>query len=202
MNNNYKKVYPNLWRRAKNILENDGVVVLPTDTLYGVIGCALSKKAVERIYKIKGRTESKPFIILVTSLKDIGLFGIKINKDQAKFLEKIWPGKVSVILPCSLTKWQYLHRGEKSIAFRMVGPKNINLFNLINKVGPLVAPSANKQGESPAINITQAKSYFNKEVDLYINDGTKTNKPSTIVKFEGNNLIVLRQGGVSINFKN
>jgi len=189
----------NNWLKAKKILENDGVVVLPTDTLYGVIGCALSKKSVEKIYKIKGRTETKPFIVLVTSLKDIGLFGIKINKDQAKFLEKIWPGKVSVILPCKLSKWRYLHRGEESIAFRMVGPKNINLFNLINKVGPLVAPSANKQGESPALNITQAKGYFNKEVDLYINGGTKTNKPSTIVKFEGNNLIVLRQGGVKIN---
>jgi L-threonylcarbamoyladenylate synthase len=188
----------NNWLKAKNILENDGVVVLPTDTLYGIVGKALSKKSVERIYKIKGRTETKPFIILMTSLKDISLFGIKINKEQAKFLEKIWPGKVSVILPCNLSKWRYLHRGEESIAFRMIGPKNKNLFNLINKVGPLVAPSANKQGIEPASNITKAKSYFAGEVDLYINGGSKINKPSTIVKFENNNVVVLRQGGVKI----
>lgn len=191
----------NNWIKAKKILENDGVVVLPTDTLYGVVGKALSKKAVERIYKIKGRTETKPFIILVTSLKDISLFGVKINKEQAKFLEKIWPGKVSVILPCRLSKWHYLHRGEESIAFRMVSPRNKNLYNLINKVGPLVAPSVNKEGVIPASNITQARSYFNGEVDLYINGGIKINKPSTIVKFQDNNLIVLRQGGVKINKK-
>ncbi|MCX6754727.1 MAG: L-threonylcarbamoyladenylate synthase [Candidatus Nomurabacteria bacterium] len=191
----------NNWLKAENILENDGVVVLPTDTLYGVIGKALSKKAVERIYKIKGRTESKPFIVLITSFEDIGLFGVKINNEQAKFLEKIWPGKVSVILSCSLAKWRYIHRGEESIAFRMISSKHKNLFNLINKVGPLVAPSANKQGEIPAENITKAKYYFNDEVDLYINGGNKTNKQSTIIKFENNKLIVLRQGAVKINKK-
>lgn len=189
----------NNWLKAKKILENDGVVVLPTDTLYGVIGIALSKKAVERIYKIKGRTETKPFIILVTSLKDIGLFGVKINKEQAKFLEKIWPGKVSVILPCNLLKWSYLHRGEKSIAFRMVGPKNINLFNLINKIGPLVAPSANIEGSRPSETIIEAKKYFGNNVDFYINGGIKNSSPSTLIRIINNKIEILRQGIVKLN---
>ena len=189
----------NNWQNAQNILKKDGVVVLPTDTLYGIIASAESKKAVEYIYKIKGRNEDKPFIVLINSYKDLGLFGVKIDKEQAKFLEKIWPGKVSVILPCMQSKFNYLHRGTKSIAFRMIGEKNKNLFNLIKKVGPLVAPSCNKQGDAPAENITKAKEYFNNEIDLYINGGIRKSSPSTLIKYENGKWIILRQGGIKIN---
>jgi len=189
----------NDWVKAKKILENNGIVVLPTDTLYGIIGKAQSKKAVEKIYKIKGRDENKPFIVLISSYKDLGLFGVKINEKQAKFLKKIWPGKVSVILPCTLSKWKYLHRGTKSIAFRMIGKRNKNLFNLIKKVGPLVAPSVNTQGEKPAENIKEAKGYFGDNINLYINSGIKKSSPSTLVKYENNDWIILRQGDIKIN---
>jgi len=189
----------NNWQNAQNILKKNGVVVLPTDTLYGIIASAESKKAVEYIYKIKGRNEDKPFIVLINSYKDLGLFGIKVDKEQAKFLEKIWPGKVSVILPCIQSKFNYLHRGTKSIAFRMIGEKNKNLFNLIKKVGPLVAPSCNKQGDIPAESITKAKEYFNNEIDLYINGGVRKSAPSTLIKYENGEWIILRQGGIKID---
>ena len=188
----------NDWVKAKNILENNGIVILPTDTLYGIIGKAQSKKAVEKIYKIKGRDDNKPFIILISSYKELELFGIKINEKQAKFLKKIWPGKVSVILPCKLSKWEYLHRGTKSIAFRMIGERNKNLFNLIKKVGPLVAPSVNIQGEKPAENIIEATKYFGDNIDLYINNGQKKSSPSTLIKYENNDWTILRQGDIKI----
>jgi len=186
------------WQKAKEILKNDGVVVIPTDTLYGVVGRALSKEAVEKIYKIKRRKDNKPFIVLISSYKDLEIFGVKIKKDQAKFLEKIWPGEVSVVLPCKLKKWEYLHRGTYSIAFRMVKEKNKNLFELINKVGPLVAPSANLEGGRPAENIKEAKSYFGKNIPLYVNGPEKTLNPSTLIKFENGGFVILRQGDIII----
>lgn len=195
----------NNWKTAEDILKKDGVVVLPTDTLYGVVGKALSKKAVEKIYKIKGRIENKPFIVLVNSYDDLKIFGIKIDKDQAKFLEKIWPGKVSIIFPCTVDKWSYLHRGTHSIAFRMISQRNKNLYNLIKNVGPLVAPSANPEGEKPAENISEAKKYFKKVefnsniIDLYINGRKRKVKPSTLIKFKNKNWVVLRQGEVKIS---
>ncbi len=188
----------NNWEKVEDVLKKDGVVILPTDTLYGLIGKALSKKAVERIYKIKGRIENKPFIVLINTIKDLKRFGIKIDKEQAKFLEKIWPGKVSIIFPCFLNKWHYIHRGVGSIAFRMIGPRNKNLFKLIEKVGPLVAPSANLEGYKPAESIAQARKYFRENVDLYIDRGRRKVKPSTLVKFKDNNYVILRQGEVII----
>ncbi len=189
----------NDWKTAEDILNKDGVVVLPTDTLYGLIGRALSKKAVKRIYKIKGRLESKPFIVLINSYDNLKSFGIKIDKDQASSLGKIWPGKVSIIFPCLLNKWSYIHRGVGSIAFRMIGSRNKNLFELIEKVGPLVAPSANFEGDKPAENITAARKYFGQNVDLYINGGERIVRPSTLIKYKNNNWIILRQGDVKIS---
>lgn len=184
----------NSWQQAKEILENDGVVILPTDTLYGIIGRALSKKIVERIYDIKGRDKSKPFIVLITSYKDLNIYGVKIDENKAKILKKFWPGKVTVILPCHLKKFKYLHRGTNDIAFRMIGKKNKNLHDLINKVGPLVAPSANPQDLKHADNIAQAKNYFGDKIDLYVSSGPKIGKSSTLVKFNGDELVILRQG--------
>lgn len=175
------------------ILKKDGVGVLPTDTLYGVVGRALSKKTVERIYKIKGRDESKPFIILISSLRDLEKFSIK--KEHYDILhnvimkKKVWPGKVSVILPCTNKKFEYLHRGKKSLAFRF--PKNKLLISILKKTGPLVAPSANSQGEKPAATISEAKKYFGADVDFYLAGGRKEGKPSKIISIGGDGAITI-----------
>jgi L-threonylcarbamoyladenylate synthase len=186
------------WLKAIKILKNDRVVILPTDTLYGIVGSAMSKKVIERIYKIKGRHEKKPFIVLITSYKDLELFGVKIGEEQAKILEKFWPGKVTVVLTCLSKKFEYLHRGAKSIAFRMIGQKNKNLFNLIKKTGPLVAPSANPSDLKHAETIAQAKKYFGDKIDFYLSNGSKKGESSTLVKFNNDKLIVLRQGEVFV----
>ena len=183
----------NDWKKAEKIIKEDGVVVLPTDTLYGIVGSALSKKVVKNIYNIKGRTENKPFIVLINSYKQLKIFGIKLDKNQAKILKKFWPGKVSIILSCTNKKFQYIHRGTKSIAFRMIGTKNKNLFNLIKKIGPIVAPSANTEGGIPAKNITDARDYFGCRVDLYISSGTNKSKPSKIIKYKDGKLIIIRK---------
>lgn len=160
-------------------LKSENIAIYPTDTIYGIVGSALSKKVVSKIYEIKGRDENKPFIILISKIKDLELFGIKVSTEQKKFLENVWPEKVSVILPCKSTKFQYLHRGTKSLAFRL--PKKKPLRELLEKTGPLVAPSANPQGLEPAKNITEAKKYFGDMVDIYVSGGKLEGKPSMLI---------------------
>lgn len=180
------------------ILKQGGIIVAPTDTIYGVLGSALNKKTVERIYKVRGRDEKKPCIVLISSFGQLEKVGIKISKQEKELLIDFWPGKVSVILPCPNSKFKYLHRGKKDLAIRMIGIKNKNLYEVINKVGPLVAPSANPQGLKPAINISEAKKYFGDKVDLYISGGTRISKPSTLVRFKNGDIEILRQGSVKI----
>ena len=114
-----------------NYLKGGGIGVLPTDTIYGLVTSALDKKAVERVYKIRKRNSKKPLIILISSLKDLSLFGVKLTDKEKEILENIWPGKVSVILHCNKNKFSYLHRGTRSLAFRL--PKKKLLIDLIKK---------------------------------------------------------------------
>jgi L-threonylcarbamoyladenylate synthase len=186
------------WQKAEEILKKGGVAIIPTDTIYGIVGSTFSKKTVERIYKLKGRNKNKPFIVLISSYENLKKFGIRMKEKQAKILGKFWPGKVSIILSCSFKKFEYLHRGAQSIAFRMISSKNKNLFNLIKKVGPIVAPSANPQNLPPAKNIKEAKQYFKDKVDYYLSSGTKNKEPSTLVEYKNDKITVLRQGAFKI----
>jgi len=177
-------------KKIIKVLKNGGIVVAPTDTIYGILGSALNKKTVENIYKIRKRNPKKPFIILINSITDLDLFKIKIRKKTKGFLKKVWPGKVSMILPCPSAKFSYLHRGTKSLAFRL--PKNKKLVALLKQIGPLVAPSANPEGFSSAKNTTEAKKYFGKKVDLYVNGGKIESRPSKLIKIRSGKIEVLR----------
>lgn len=189
MNDVYKIIVP--------VLASGGIGVFPTDTLYGVVGSALEKKTVERIYGLRDRDLDKPMIILISSLKDLEIFGIVLSAKQKKSLKKLWPGKVSVVLDCPLKKFQNLHRGGKTLALRL--PDDKNIIKLLKKTGPLVAPSANMAGQKPAETFYEAQKYFGDKVDFYINAGKLKSKPSTLVRMDAaGNITVLREGAVKI----
>ena len=176
---------------ARLLLQNK-IGVLPTDTIYGLVGRALSKKAVQKIYKLRKRNAKKPMIVLIDSLDDLKLFGIKLDGKTRKILQRVWPGKVSVVLPCPLKKFSYLHRGEKTLALRM--PKNRILRKLLKQTGPLVAPSANREGEKPAETIKEAYRYFGDKSNFYVDALRLHSPPSTLIKLTNGRIVILRKG--------
>jgi L-threonylcarbamoyladenylate synthase len=186
------------WSKAKEILKNGGIAVLPVDTmLYGIVSRALDKSAVEKVYKAKGRDDGKPCIVLFTKWAELKDFGIELSGEQVKKANAFWPGKVSVVLETNKKSSQkYLHRGSGTIAFRMVGKKHLHLHKLLSITGPLIAPSANPQGILPAKTIRQAKKYFGSAVDLYIAGGKRNGLPSTLITFEKEKIKILREGAV------
>src|SRR3989344_1556184 len=182
---------------AIELIKNGKIGVLPTDTIYGLVGSALSPRVVERIYAVRKRSGNKPFIVLISSINDLHLFGIVPDEKLRIFLEKNWPGKVSIIIGGVDEKYKYLHRGEGSIAFRL--PDKKELLDLISQTGPLVAPSANHEGETPAKTIAEAKNYFGGAVDFYIDGGTLEDEPSTLVKYDHGEFVILRKGAVKLS---
>lgn len=172
-----------------NILQSGGIGVIATDTLYGVVGQALNRATVERIYTVKERTPTKPFIILIHDIRDIELFGIPLTSDLEMTLARYWPGPVSIILDCDNDNFEYLHRGTKALAFRL--PNKPDIQQILKETGPLVAPSANPEGLIPAEDIEKAKKYFGNLVDFY-SEGAVTTKPSKIIKISDGNEEVLR----------
>jgi L-threonylcarbamoyladenylate synthase len=163
-------------------LKTGKIGVIATDTIYGVVGSALNSSTVNKIYDIKRRAPSKPFIILISSIDDLALFNIRPSELTLSKLNKYWPGPISIILECNDDNFEYLHRGTNTLAFRI--PAKKELQEIIKISGPLVAPSANPEGKTPAIDIEMAKQYFGDKVDFY-HEGEINSKPSKIIKIIG-----------------
>lgn len=174
------------------ILKHGGIGVLPTDTIYGIVGSALSKKAVARVYHVKKRNPHKPCIILIGSFADLKKLNIHLTRKEYLYLRTLWPSRISVILPCLSSAMRYLHCKTYTLALRF--PKKPSLVSLLKKTGPLIAPSANPESKKPAQTISETKKYFGKTVDFYINGGKKDIVPSTLLLLNNGNVQVLRVG--------
>lgn len=180
-----------------SIIKKGGVGVMPTDTIFGIVGSALAQNTVERIYRLRKRNPKKPCIILIASMSELKEFGAYLTQQDTLILKKIWPDKVTVVLPVSKEKQKelrYLHRGTNALAFRL--PKKKSLQTLLQETGPLIAPSANFEGERPAQNLKEARGYFMDEVDFYV-AGKTTKQASTILKIDKGEVVLLREGTVN-----
>lgn len=173
-------------------LKKGKIAVIPTDTIYGIVCSALNQGTVEKIYTLRKRSPDKPMIVLISSLDDLKLFDIQIDSATRKLLEQIWPNPVSVVLPCNNSEFEYLHRGTNTLAFRM--SKDGKLLEILKISGPLVAPSANFEGEKPAETTEEAKNYFGDDVDFYVDGGNVKGQSSTLIDIKDGKINVLRQG--------
>jgi L-threonylcarbamoyladenylate synthase len=179
------------------VLRGNGIVVMPTDTLYGIVARAQDKPAVNRIYALRKRNPQKPCIILIGDIGELEKFSIILSEEQRIVIQKYWSFEsakdpTSIILDCTSDSLSYLHRGTKTLAFRI--PQSSELRDLLMKVGPLVAPSANPEGLSPAQNITEAKKYFGDLLDLYLDGGTIAGKASKVIKLHKDGTVsILRE---------
>jgi len=184
----------------KDIILGGKVIVLPTDTVYGLICDVRNPKAVERIFKIKKRPKSKPIGVFVRDLKMAKRFS-KINKATEKFLEKSWPGKLTVILKRKGNLPKILFANEKTIGLRIPDCELIKL--LFQKIDfPLAQTSANIS-EVPAT--TKAKEVLRQfknqklQPDLMVDFGNlKKSKPSTVLDLSSNTQKILRKGDLTI----
>jgi tRNA threonylcarbamoyl adenosine modification protein (Sua5/YciO/YrdC/YwlC family) len=176
-----------------DILQNGGVGVLSTDTVYGVVCRAADEKAVARLYALKNR-ENKPGTVIAASIQQLIDLGIKAR--YLKAIEQFWINGLSIEIPHSVL---YLNQDTGRQAFRIVNaPKE--LFGLLRIVGPLLTSSANCPGEKPAGNIAEAQKYFNDQVDFYVDGGDLSDrKPSTLIRIVDDAVEVLRPGAVTID---
>jgi L-threonylcarbamoyladenylate synthase len=196
---NLKNISDSKLKSLGEQIKNGAVAVIPTDTIYGIVSTAFHHSPVEKVYKLRKRTSSKPMIILIESEKQIKDLGVDLSEEELEMLSKLWPAPLSVVVDADIKKLNYLHRGKKSLAFRK--PDNEFLLKLLKISGPIVAPSANFEGEDPALNITDAKRYFSDSIAFYIDGGVLKSKPSTVAQLKDGKLIVLREGAAKIPAK-
>jgi L-threonylcarbamoyladenylate synthase len=175
-------------------LQQGGVGILPTDTVYGIVACAKSTKAVDRMLAIKVR-DGKPGTVLAATVDQLIEMGIKARYVHA--VEHYWPNPLSVVIPCDGTL-QYLHLGKFSLACRI--PKDPQLRALLEKTGPLMSTSANEPGQETAQTVREAQDMFGDHVDFYVDGGEKKHhQPSTIIRIVDDAIEIIREGAVKID---
>ena len=192
------KINPNrpekeLIRLAVNIIKNNGLVVYPTDTLYGIACNALSKKAITKVYKAKGRNFKKPLSIAFHSLIQAKKY-VKFNSVTLKLANKFLPGPLTIVLPMKHKFPKELTFGSKEVGMRI--PDNKVALELIKEFGyPITATSANISGRENPVIAEDAIKQIGKKVDLILDSGKcKLKKPSTVVEVQNNKVRVLRRG--------
>lgn len=181
--------------QTATIIKQGGLVIFPTETVYGIGALMRNKKAVDKIYQLRNRPKNKAVLILIASKKDLDKFAY-LNLRAKKIINKFWPGPLTVILKKKNNIPNFITANRKTVAIRL--PENKFLLNLIKKIGqPIIAPSANISGrKSPLLAKETFKDFFGK-VDLILDAGrTKYQKESTILDLTGKLPKVLRQGAI------
>lgn len=176
---------------ACDILRNCGTVAFPTDTVYGIGAIPSSKKAVSKLYKIKGRSDKKPIALLISSKNQIKRFAKSIPVKAERLMKKYWPGPLTLIFRKKTSVPDFLTSGLPTIGIRM--PKNRTALSLIKAAGgALAVTSANRAGKKPAATAKEIKGL--KGIDLVIDGGKcRIGIPSSVIAASGGKLEVLRK---------
>lgn len=182
-------------------LKNGGIVIIPTDTVYGFSGIVDLKNAASnfetdaKIRAIKGRAETKPLIQLIARPEDLRLY---TDDEIPDSLLSKWPGALTIIVHTKKDSPLAEHAAIPTIAFRCPGDEWLR--KIIAECGaPIFSTSVNRSGQPVLDTPAAIISEFENEVDLIIDDGDKKGAlPSTLVTIENGEVKVLRQGAVEI----
>ncbi len=178
------------------MLNKNKIGIFPTETVYGIIAKATSTKALKRIYKVKKRDENKALIVLIASLSMLDDIGLKVSPKEQELMTKFWPGALTIILDIkdSFSLSPLVLGGNKTLAVRYTSKEILQkVIALANT--PVVAPSANFQGEKAGTNPKDLLSSFAGQVDFLVDEGIISRDiPSTLVRVEKDKVKVLREG--------
>ena len=180
---------------ASKAIANGGLIIYPTDTLYG-LGCdPMNAAAVRRVFLAKGR-DGKPIPVLCDSLESAQLLA-SLNPTARRLASAHWPGGLTIIAPLKVPLPEEVHNGTGLVGVRVPdSPLCAELLRLCG--GYLTGTSANVSGERPCVTARAALAKFGKRVDLVLDGGKLTGPPSTVVKVVGRKIIVLRRGRVGV----
>lgn len=179
---------------ALAVLRSGGVVILPTDTVYGVGVSVSAPGAIERVFEIKGRPSSKAIPVLghdVTALREV----VDFDARAEKIAERFWPGPLTLVLPRA-AGFSVDLGGEATQGVAVRVPAHDVALELLRAAGPLAVTSANTSGETAATTIEEARAYL--EADAYLDGGICDGVPSSVVSLI-DGVTILREGPVSLD---
>lgn len=179
---------------ASAALRRGLLVVMPTDTVYGVGALPRARGGVASLFEVKGRPASKPIPVLAASDEDLHEV-VAFDRRAHALADAFWPGPLTLVLPRRLD-WPYDLGGDAStIAVRV--PRDDLARALLERTGPLAVTSANRSAQPPASTVAEARSALGEHVAVYLDGGVCSGSPSSVVSLVGE-LRMLREGAVPL----
>jgi len=192
-------------RHARQAIARGELVVLPTDTVYGLAADAFSPAAVQRLLDAKGRGREMPPPVLVAGQDMLAALVESIPEPVQRLVDAFWPGGLTIILPAQPSLTWDLGETQGTVAVRM--PDRRVALELIAETGPLAVSSANLTGRAAAVIASEAEDMLGESVAVYLEEGyVETGVPSTIIDAtslvspdagESATVRILRDGAIS-----
>ncbi len=181
--------------KLSNILKNDGVLAVPTDTVYGLCARMNSEKARENLIELKNRPENKAFPIMCNSIEQIKSIA-KVDTRIKKIIENFMPGPITLVLLKGENVPSFVNEGSNEIGIRMATSKTLE--ELIEKVGnPIFMTSANLSGEPVCKTIKEIEKVF-PNIDGIVEGKVEYGQASTIVDCTSDEVKILREGPIKL----
>lgn len=183
-------------RAAGDALRASDLVVLPTDTVYGVAADAFDHEGTQKVFRAKHRSRSFPLPVLVRSPKQVLGLVTQVPEAAELLMAAYWPGPLTIVVASDPNLTWDLGEDEGTVALRM--PMDEVTLAIIREVGPLAVTSANQSGRPPARTADEARQSLGESVAVYVDGGPRTDAaPSTIVDLTRGEPHVLREGSVA-----
>ncbi len=183
---------PRLISQAVSVLRDGGIIIYPTDTIYG-IGCdIMNKKAIEKIYWIKNRDKKKPFSFICSDLKNISDYA-KVSNYAYKTMKRLLPGPYTFILEGSRMVPKIMLTKRKTAGIRV--PDHEICLNLVQALGhPIISTSADLPDKVMIADPSLLHDHYGASIDLVIDGGPVSHEPSSVVSLIGDEPEILRKG--------
>lgn len=181
--------------RLINVINDGNIAVIPTDTVYGIIGDATREDVIHKVYEVKKRDYSKPLILMVSSLEMLERYVDNINELERKLIDKYWPGKLTILFKKNNNVNDLITSGSNLVGIRY--PDNKDIIELINELDkPLISTSCNISSKDVITSVDMLEEDISKYVSYVYDGGILSNTSSTIVKVN-EKIEIVREGEVA-----
>ena len=184
--------------RAVEILRRGGVIIYPTDTIYG-LGCDITcKEAVEKIRLIKGRDDKKPMSFVCADLANVSQYA-RVSNYAYRILKRCLPGPYTFVLPATRETPRMLQSKQKTVGLRV--PDHPVPLAVIKELGnPIISTSANLSSEEVLTDPSQLEEVLGSQVDLILECGQLPILPSSVISLVGDKAEILRRGQGDLSY--
>ena len=182
--------------RLVEVINNGNIAVVPTDTVYGIIGDATNIDVIHKVYEVKKRNYSKPLILMVSSIDMLEKYVLEVNDIEKKLIDRYWPGKLTILFKKNNNVDDLITSGSNLVGIRYPDNKELNeLMDKLNK--PLISTSCNISSKEVITSIDMLEEDISKHVSYVYDGGILSDTSSTIARVNDGKIEIIRDGELS-----